>query len=1304
MNPETLSQFETEILDDETFLHEIVSGRHEPTGSREQSAPKMQESKKGLKAETGIDQISPRPCEDAALISNTLLQQGSLAPKETQETNPIKHWLVTTTKQESGISESQRTLISRIAKIAKISQKKDGRKKTGNNLAQECLAWLEHHTLNPEDVQQLQEQISGVANVVPTMQQPPDDNAQETNIGKKKSTKDSHSFEENMPEPCGDFDSSDALVQWLLSVTQKGALVEENRRTIAVIAKFLQIPQKEQKRKKNSHTLAQECLTRLRTQSISSDSLQNLNAEFRNFTRTGSKIHKPSEDLNKLAATHADNMASLQSNVPSETATSLSPNPMGETTGARALESEGGDVSNVPDKAFLRRIANGQSLPETDRVRLQEISKQLKVPQKQQRRKKTQQQLAKDCLQSMQQKHMKNWFTQKKHSKDIEAQTQAPELSKEEEMARKKRRVKQFVETEISGAKAQTLKQWACKCGYYVVSTTVDATDMMQKEFLNKRLQEILNDDAFMTETLQDSTEDTASKAKVMMETFETKTAIKLQLGAQIATGNYRTLRKWARQCGFRNQQDFEDDLQGYKHFLHACMLKSLHEYTAEELDLMGQVETMVENIRIHMMTEEKMDAKSLLLQHPRRKEMHNDAESRLHQIVLQIQDFAQQNNRLPCVHVKEKEAEHNKEKISEKTLAKHIVYARNVLQYDQSSHGSQSRKLFESIYLWSWLPQPESQYQANLPECELHQWSDDAIATAPLVCQLCGQGAANQSAFMKHIGEVHVSYVEYRKRVLFLRRKEGPKALKASEKRNIVQAFCHHESTSTIASQSNCWPQASAESTVPRQEAACVICARLDWIEHRIPIHLFKNDSGPDNDPEASDNSASEDEDDRTHESTKTCAPIAKSHLLHKLFDVERYAERWPLIPKSELVHASVKHPFFDMRWLLHTRRIQMTDGVADATATCLVCPDCLKSISKRKPTMPKFALCNDLWIGRHHPDFRHLSDAMRWLLSLARPVWKTIYLGPQYSTGEAKQVGSTNNCLFVAQPTAEITAKILPPRTTDVQNSLVIAFTGKSCSLKNAKWAEVNRNLYLKCALLRKKICASFQEITVDECRIATEFPEQGSPALLESCMCNLKDCETLSPQTDGPATIPNLQADCKDETQPESGSSSEEIEPEAQHLAPEQMIATDAGSDADPISAFTLFQKNSTCFKNKHAMSSKMKRKFVCSATMGLLSADPCLQGGARPEKDQYGKTFSQRLTLKILQHRSENGLLGSPGHRFRPQCVTLKITPAQVKKWAPSARQAMLFRCFGGCVLGSLDGQKSRCVSKPSPGAK
>ena len=60
-------------------------------------------------------------------------------------------------------------------------------------------------------------------------------------------------------------------------------------------------------------------------------------------------------------------------------------------------------------------------------------------------------------------------------------------------------------------------------------------------------------------------------------------------------------------------------------------------------------------------------------------------------------------------------------------------------------------------------------------------------------------------------------------------------------------------------------------------------------------------------------------------------------------------------------------------------------------------------------------------------------------------------------------------------------------------------------------------------------------------------------------------------------------------------------------------------------------------------------------------------------------QHGKTLSQRLTLKILQHRSENGFLSSPGHRFRPQRLTLKITPAQVKKRGSWACQATF--CLG-----------------------
>ena len=95
---------------------------------------------------------------------------------------------------------------------------------------------------------------------------------------------------------------------------------------------------------------------------------------------------------------------------------------------------------------------------------------------------------------------------------------------------------------------------------------------------------------------------------------------------------------------------------------------------------------------------------------------------------------------------------------------------------------------------------------------------------------------------------------------------------------------------------------------------------------------------------------------------------------------------------------------------------------------------------------------------------------------------------------------------------------------------------------------------------------------------------------------------------------------------------------------------------------------------------------------------ISADPCLQGGARPEKDQYGKTFSQRLTLKILQHRSENGLLGSPSH-----AVSLFWRLRFGKPW----RQAMLVPCPEGSVVGkSFQSEvevrlkaKSRCEMRP-----
>ena len=115
---------------------------------------------------------------------------------------------------------------------------------------------------------------------------------------------------------------------------------------------------------------------------------------------------------------------------------------------------------------------------------------------------------------------------------------------------------------------------------------------------------------------------------------------------------------------------------------------------------------------------------------------------------------------------------------------------------------------------------------------------------------------------------------------------------------------------------------------------------------------------------------------------------------------------------------------------------------------------------------------------------------------------------------------------------------------------------------------------------------------------------------------------------------------------------------------------------------------------------------------------------------PEGSVVGKSFQSEVEVR-LKAKSRCEMRPEVSPEAAKIVSFLKVpaatfdtedTPAQVKKWAPSARQAMLFRCFGGCVLGSLDArpccfpvpkeallgslssQKSRCVSKLSPGAK
>ena len=76
----------------------------------------------------------------------------------------------------------------------------------------------------------------------------------------------------------------------------------------------------------------------------------------------------------------------------------------------------------------------------------------------------------------------------------------------------------------------------------------------------------------------------------------------------------------------------------------------------------------------------------------------------------------------------------------------------------------------------------------------KLRTFSDSAIISGPLVCQLCESDFISEKAFAEHKKQAHAGESEYRKRVLYLMAEEGCRAITAQEKRLMVQNFAHFQ------------------------------------------------------------------------------------------------------------------------------------------------------------------------------------------------------------------------------------------------------------------------------------------------------------------------------------------------------------------------------------------------------------------------------------------------------------------------------------------------------------------------------
>ena len=462
-----------------------------------------------------------------------------------------------------------------------------------------------------------------------------------------------------------------------------------------------------------------------------------------------------------------------------------------------------------------------------------------------------------------------------------------------------------------------------------------------------------------------------------------------------------------------------------------------------------------------------------------------------------------------------------------------------------------------------------------------LREFADVPSLTAPLVCMLCnpnasdpdccgasggagadaecslasgGAGFLAEESFLRHCEAFHSGWAEYRKRVLFLLEARGPHPISAQEKRLMVQNYAFFEQHSLPSAGGNAFKDVEP---VPRGEAACACCARLDWLERRYKLRLFaeapegSRTGAPEEDAEETDSSGGE----QSQQKAQRLLRVRGEYYLQapakvaELLAVERYRQRWPLIPAEELHASSVQHPEQPAwRWLLHTRRVPvMADkaaqrsaaaggsdgadepveetprcaGVGDAEMASWVCWQCLVDLSGARPRMPLYALANDNWVGRERVEVKEASEATRWLSCLGRVCWKQLRLG--HGAPDVQQRGIAGNTIFLAQPAVTLNSETLdlPPERDALVDCVNIAFTGSTGSLAKARWAQVKRAEYMRLVSRRRRECAAYAQANVDELAAATRLPENGVPPHLEHCVQHIEGVEDAPVQLTGPAS---------------------------------------------------------------------------------------------------------------------------------------------------------------------------------------
>ena len=428
-----------------------------------------------------------------------------------------------------------------------------------------------------------------------------------------------------------------------------------------------------------------------------------------------------------------------------------------------------------------------------------------------------------------------------------------------------------------------------------------------------------------------------------------------------------------------------------------------------------------------------------------------------------------------------------------------------------------------------------------------------------PRLCELCGAGFVTWSDLNKHVEVKHGNWAEYRKRVFWHAQFDtqhpcyGLPLSWKRKRRMIANATTRLVSSTKLHEEGAEGERPTPPERFSRKMVGCAVCATKMWEERMRRCYMFRKlglgeEASKQEEVEeerAQSDASGEDQVSRVRgrqrllSDKKGILYFGPADVVQKFLAVEKYQERWPLIPARELHASSVQHPLHpEYRWLLHSRRVPVLAeassgqvggdlprcaGVGDPDRTVLLCPWCARNLCHRKPTLPPRSLANDMWGGREHPLYQRLRTfpAAKMLLGQGRVLYRKVVLNKKHGREASEaQHGLQGNTTFIAQPKTSAIEKVLPPPMSAVGDTLQVIFSVSRQDVAKAQPLQVPRTLYVQCAELRRDRCALYQDVTVDAQRAEEVLRDDEAPPEIVAAAVHMSEANLFRPNLTGPA----------------------------------------------------------------------------------------------------------------------------------------------------------------------------------------